>query len=140
MKSIKKVRWVLITLAVAIILSKAIQAGMYNHQNNVDLMKGIVDSINSQLPMNVDSSTRCEKVTLEEKVLIYHMTIINYNEFENEKTELAQNLDNMIKSNACRDPNYLKFMNMGISIQINYKTSDNILITSITLPSTFCDQ
>lgn len=100
----------------------ATQSGTQGSGSSVDdVLRQLTAEINTKMPMNVDGSTRLDKVSTEPgRRFIYHYTVIA----DSKTIDFKQALKPQLKNQLCSSAEAQKFLKNGVSVSYQYQDKD----------------
>lgn len=109
-------------------------------KSDLDLQLAIAAKYaNMNLPMKIDGDILVEKVTVQDKTIIYHYKMINFSVLEIDKELFKENVEANILSNACQDVNMKKLFEEGAAIAYQYSSKEDLPITLVKIDSKACN-
>ena len=114
---------------------------LYN-QYSIDpevALKNEVLLTNNSLPIMIDGMTRFDRMSLDERNLHYHYTLINTDKSEVDLNFFIVKMHTFLSKNSCDDSVVLGFLNDDRKLVHVYNDKNNDLIIDITIERTDCD-
>ncbi|MEM7196004.1 MAG: hypothetical protein AAF402_13725 [Pseudomonadota bacterium] len=102
------------------------------------LLQGVARITNEQLPVMVDSETRLESVTAEEKHLIFRYVLVNYDASEIDPDRLYGLLGEAVVQQSCSMINLKPAYQQGAIVVHRYVGKDELAILDIEIGKDNC--
>jgi len=92
-----------------------------------------------KLPVAIDSDTRLVDIrALSKHELAYFMTVVTHTKASLNGARFAREMERSLKAGACQNPNYLKFLNAGVTLVFVYVTDDSAEVARVRLAPNLC--
>ncbi len=106
---------------------KSVMARAGEQPYNQKYLQTIANKINEKVPMVVDPDTRLDKVTApQESRLKYHYTLTNIKSTQYKPQDVLKSIKSSSLKNYCESEKLKGFRLNGVSLEYQYKFSDNI--------------
>lgn len=134
-KYVQSPNWAMVAKVLVIIrmlvLAKTIYL-QYFSDSQVGIQNEILIS-NKSLPIMVDESTRFDRMSLIERDIYYHYTIIDLDKLEVDTNYFKVMMHKSIEESSCKDKAMLSLLKEQRKLIFEYKDKNNELISEITL-------
>lgn len=134
--TIKKIRWLgpLVIVFAIFLFAK----GSFENRPDLEVLSQQIKS-KLNLPLLIDPDTRLDDIKPKgEKEIEYSLTLVNFSKGDPVLNQLVNNLEAAFRDNSCKDPNYIKFFNSGITVTMVYFTNDQNEALNMSIAPSDC--
>lgn len=105
----------------------------------MNVLTQAVNTMNDSLPMMIDRDVRWDSSSIVPgETMVYDYTLINYSSAQLDPTMFSQIITQTAVNEACTHPSLQIVYENGMSIQYNYYSNDDYLITNVEITPAEC--